>query len=382
MTSQFSYECLATDGAARRGRVVTAHGVIDTPAFMPVGTAATVKAMFPETVAATGAQIVLGNTYHLMLRPGAERIAKLGGVRKFMNWPGPVLTDSGGYQVMSLSKLRKMTEDGVTFQSHIDGSRHHLTPERSIEIQHLLDATITMAFDECTPFPAEKDAVAESMRMSMRWAKRSKDAYVTRPGYGLFGIVQGGIHADLRAESAAALQAIGFDGYAIGGLAVGEGQELMLATLDNTMGHMPANAPRYLMGVGKPLDIVGAVVRGCDMFDCVLPTRSGRTAQAFTRYGTLNLRNARHADDPRPLDETVDCPAGRNYSRAYYHHLIRCDEVLGPMLLSWHNVAFYQQMMKELRAAITQGTLAAYAASFAADQARGHSDDAADDAGP
>ncbi len=382
MTSQFSYECLATDGAARRGRVVTAHGVIDTPAFMPVGTAATVKAMFPETVAATGAQIVLGNTYHLMLRPGAERIAKLGGVRKFMNWPGPVLTDSGGYQVMSLSKLRKMTEDGVTFQSHIDGSRHHLTPERSIEIQHLLDATITMAFDECTPFPAEKDAVAESMRMSMRWAKRSKDAYVTRPGYGLFGIVQGGIHADLRAESAAALQAIGFDGYAIGGLAVGEGQELMLATLDNTMGHMPANAPRYLMGVGKPLDIVGAVVRGCDMFDCVLPTRSGRTAQAFTRYGTLNLRNARHADDPRPLDETVDCPASRNYSRAYYHHLIRCDEVLGPMLLSWHNVAFYQQMMKELRAAITQGTLAAYAASFAADQARGHSDDAADDAGP
>ena len=382
MTSQFSYECLATDGAARRGRVVTAHGVIDTPAFMPVGTAATVKAMFPETVAATGAQIVLGNTYHLMLRPGAERIAKLGGVRKFMNWPGPVLTDSGGYQVMSLSKLRKMTEDGVTFQSHIDGSRHHLTPERSIEIQHLLDATITMAFDECTPFPAEKDAVAESMRMSMRWAKRSKDAYVTRPGYGLFGIVQGGIHADLRAESAAALQAIGFDGYAIGGLAVGEGQELMFATLDNTMGHMPANAPRYLMGVGKPLDIVGAVVRGCDMFDCVLPTRSGRTAQAFTRYGTLNLRNARHADDPRPLDETVDCPASRNYSRAYYHHLIRCDEVLGPMLLSWHNVAFYQQMMKELRAAITQGTLAAYAASFAADQARGHSDDAADDAGP
>ena len=379
MTAAFSFEHLASDGAARRGRVITAHGVIETPAFMPVGTAATVKAMFPETVAATGAQIVLGNTYHLMLRPGAERIAKLGGVRKFMNWPGPVLTDSGGFQVMSLAKLRKMTEDGVTFQSHIDGSKHHLTPERSIQIQHLLDATITMAFDECTPFPAEKDAVAESMRMSMRWARRSKDAYVQRSGYGLFGIVQGGIHADLRAESAAALQAIGFDGYAIGGLAVGEGQELMFATLDNTMVNMPVNAPRYLMGVGKPLDIVGAVMRGCDMFDCVLPTRSGRTAQAFTRYGTLNLRNARHADDPRPLDETVDCQASRVYSRAYYHHLIRCDEVLGMMLLSWHNVAFYQQMMKELREAITQGNLAAYAASFAADQARGQADDVSDD---
>jgi queuine tRNA-ribosyltransferase len=383
MTSPFSFETLAADGAARRGRLTTAHGVIDTPAFMPVGTAATVKAMFPETVAATGAQIVLSNTYHLMLRPGAERIARLGGVRKFMNWPGPVLTDSGGYQVMSLSKLRKMNEEGVTFQSHIDGSRHHLTPERSIQIQHQLDATITMAFDECTPFPADKDVVAESMRMSMRWAQRSKDAYVARSGYGLFGIVQGGIHADLRAESAAALQAIGFDGYAVGGLAVGEGQDLMFSTLDATIPHMPAHKPRYLMGVGKPLDIVGAVMRGCDMFDCVLPTRSGRTAQAFTRTGTLNLRNARHADDPRPLDETVDCPASRDYSRAYYHHLIRCDEVLGPMLLSWHNVAFYQQMMKELRAAIAGGTLASYAAAFAADQARGdvETEHVADDGG-
>jgi queuine tRNA-ribosyltransferase len=377
MTTDFSFEVLGTDGAARRGRLTTAHGVIDTPAFMPVGTAATVKAMFPETVASTGAQIILANTYHLMLRPGAERIAKFGGVRNFMKWPGPILTDSGGYQVMSLSKLRKMNEDGVTFQSHIDGSKHHLTPERSIQIQHKLDATITMAFDECTPFPAEKAEVAESMRMSMRWAKRSRATYIERPGYGIFGIVQGGIHEDLRAESIAALTDIGFHGYAIGGLAVGEGQEVMLATLDRTTPHMPGAAPRYLMGVGKPSDLVGAVMRGCDMFDCVLPTRSGRTAQAFTRYGTLNLRNAVHADDPRPLDESVDCPASRNYSRAYYHHLIRSDEILGAMLLSWHNVAFYQHVMKGMRAAIAAGTLAAFAATFAADQAR---EEPADDA--
>ena len=367
----FSFELLARDGAARRGRVITAHGAIDTPAFMPVGTAATVKAMFPQTVASTGAQIILANTYHLMLRPGAERIAKFGGVRKFMNWPGPLLTDSGGYQVMSLSKLRKMTEDGVTFQSHIDGSSHLLTPERSIAIQNDLDATITMAFDECTPFPAEKDVVAESMALSMRWAQRSKNAYVPRDGYGLFGIVQGGIHADLRAESAQKLQAIGFEGYAVGGLAVGEGQELMFSTLDHTIPHLPIDRPRYLMGVGKPGDIVGAVMRGCDMFDCVLPTRSGRTAQAFTRHGTLNLRNARHADDQRPLDESVPCEASRNYSRAYYHHLFRCDEVLGLMLLTWHNIAFYQQVMAELRSAIMRGQLADYARAFAADQAGG-----------
>jgi len=371
----FNFEISAQDGHARRGTLTTAHGVIDTPAFMPVGTAATVKAMFPETVAATGAQIILGNTYHLMLRPGPERIAQFGGVRKFMNWPGPVLTDSGGYQVMSLSKLRKMTEDGVTFQSHIDGSKHHLSPERSIQIQHALDATITMAFDECTPFPAEKKEVAESMRMSMRWAQRSKDAYVKRDGYGLFGIVQGGIHADLRAESADALKSIGFDGYAIGGLAVGEGQELMFSTLDFTVPHMLKDKPRYLMGVGKPLDIVGAVLRGVDMFDCVLPTRSGRTAQAFTRYGTLNLRNARHAADASPIDESVDCPASRNYSRAYLHHLFRCDELLGMMLLTWHNVAFYQQMMKEIRAAIAVGTLADYAMQFAAAQRGDQTDD-------
>jgi queuine tRNA-ribosyltransferase len=372
--NDFNFDVLATDGAARRGRLTTAHGVIDTPAFMPVGTAATVKAMLPESVAATGAQIILANTYHLMLRPGAERIAKFGGVRNFMNWSGPLLTDSGGYQVMSLAKLRKMDENGVTFQSHIDGAKHLLTPERSIAIQHDLDATITMAFDECTPFPAEKDAVAESMALSMRWAKRSKDAYRPREGYGLFGIVQGGVHADLRAESAGHLQGIGFDGYAIGGLAVGEGQDLMFATLDVTVPHLPQARPRYLMGVGKPTDIVGAVMRGCDMFDCVLPTRSGRTAQAFTRYGTLNLRNARHAEDPRPLDETVPSDASRIYSRAYYHHLFRCEEVLGLMLLTWHNVAFYQQIMREMRAAIAEGKLAGYASRFAADQARGDSD--------
>jgi queuine tRNA-ribosyltransferase len=370
----------ATDGAARVGRIATAHGVVDTPAFMPVGTAATVKAMFPETVASTGAQMILANTYHLMLRPGPERIAGFGGVREFMNWPGPILTDSGGYQVMSLAKLRNISEDGVTFQSHIDGARQHLTPERSIRIQHQLDTTITMAFDECTPFPAEKSVVAESMRMSMRWAARSKSAYVARPGYGLFGIVQGGVHGDLRAESAAALRAIGFEGYAIGGLAVGEGQDLMFSTLDVTVPHLPADAPRYLMGVGKPLDIVGAVVRGVDMFDCVLPTRSGRTAQAFTRFGPLNMRNARHAGDPRPLDESVPSTASRNYSRAYIHHLVKTEELLGLMLLSWHNVAFYQKMMADLRAAIRAGNLSAFVAAFTADQARGDAEDADDGA--
>jgi queuine tRNA-ribosyltransferase len=273
---------------------------------------------------------------------------------------------------MSLAKLRKIdAKDGVTFQSHIDGATHVLSPERSVEIQHQLDATITMAFDECTPYPATKDEVAASMRLSMGWAERSKRAYVERPGYGLFGIVQGGVHADLRAESAARLKETGFAGYAVGGLAVGEGQDLMFATLDATVPHLPAERPRYLMGVGKPLDIVGAVARGIDMFDCVLPTRSGRTAQAFTRHGALNLRNARHADDPRPLDPTVDCPASRNYSRAYLHHLIRSDEILGLMLLSWHNVAFYQQLMAELRNAISGGTFDAYARQFAADQARG-----------
>lgn len=372
------FELMASEGAARRGRLHTAHGVVDTPAFMPVGTAATVKAMFTDTVAATGAQMILSNTYHLMLRPGAERIAKFGGVRQFMGWTGPILTDSGGYQVMSLAKLRKIDDGGVTFQSHIDGSKHYLSPERSIDIQYLLDATVTMAFDECTPYPATKDEVAESTQLSMRWAERSKVAFKPREGYALFGIVQGGIHADLRAESAAKLQAIGFDGYAIGGLAVGEGQELMFSTLDVTTPHLPTTHARYLMGVGKPLDIVGAVVRGMDMFDCVLPTRSGRTAQAFTSQGPLNMRNAKHADDPRPLDEAVNCPASRNYSRAYLHHLIRSEEILGLMLLSWHNVAFYQHLMAQLRDAIAAGILQNFIQQFTAAQAGGElNDDAA-----
>jgi queuine tRNA-ribosyltransferase len=367
----FSFELLATDGAARLGRVHTAHGAIDTPAFMPVGTAGTVKAMLPASVASTGAQIVLGNTYHLMLRPGAERVARLGGLHKFMNWPGPILTDSGGFQVMSLAKLRKMDADGVTFQSHHDGSRHRLTPESSMEIQRLLDADITMAFDECTPFPATFEQAADSMRLSMRWAARSKAAFVARDGYGLFGIVQGGVHPELRAESARALLEIGFEGYAVGGLAVGEGQEAMFATLDVTTPLLPAGKPRYLMGVGKPSDIIGAVGRGIDMFDCVMPTRSGRTAQAFTKRGTVNLRNARHQDDPRPLEEGCPCPACRDHSRAYLHHLIRSEEILGPMLLTWHNIQAYQTLMAEIRAAIAGGRFAQFAAEAAAREAQG-----------
>jgi queuine tRNA-ribosyltransferase len=361
----FRYQKLAQDGAARRGKITTAHGEIDTPAFMPVGTAATVKGMLPEQVAETGAQILLGNTYHLMLRPGAERVAALGGLHQFMNWDKPILTDSGGYQVMSLSKLRKITEQGVTFQSHIDGSKHNLTPERSIEIQHLLDADITMSFDECTPFPAEKAVAAESMRRSMRWAQRSRNAFVQRNGYGIFGIVQGGVYPDLRAESAAALKQIGFHGYAIGGLAVGEGQKLMFQTLETTVPHLPEDAPRYLMGVGKPPDIVGSVLRGVDLFDCVLPTRSGRTAQAFTRRGTLNFMNARHADDPRPLDPDCSCYTCRSYSRAYIHHLLKCQEMLGPMLLTRHNLHYYQELMAGLRGAIEAGTLVGFAQAFA-----------------
>ncbi len=365
------FKQLKTDGTARRGKIATAHGEVDTPAFMPVGTAATVKGMLPEQVAETGAQILLGNTYHLMLRPGAERVAVLGGLHKFMNWDKPILTDSGGFQVMSLSKLRKITEEGVTFQSHIDGSRHELTPERSIEIQHLLDADITMAFDECTPFPADEETAAESMRLSMCWAKRSKEAFRQRDGYGLFGIVQGGIYPALREESAEALKEIGFDGYAIGGLAVGEGQELMFQTLEKTVPHLPEDRPRYLMGVGKPPDIVGAVLRGVDMFDCVLPTRSGRTAQAFTRRGTINLMNARHADDPRPIDPDCSCYACRNYSRAYINHLLKCQEMLGPMLITRHNLHYYQELMAGLRTSIEQGTLTQFAADFEAQYNRG-----------
>ena len=368
---QFRYELVAEDGAARRSRMHTAHGVIDTPAFMPVGTAGTVKAMMPDAVVQTGAQIVLGNTYHLMLRPGAERVAKLGGLHRFMNWSQPILTDSGGFQVMSLAKLRKLDETGVTFQSHIDGNAHQLTPERSIEIQRLLDADITMAFDECTPFPAEEKAAADSMRLSMRWAERCRAAFKERPGYALFGIVQGSIYPELRSESADALKAIGFDGYAIGGLAVGEGQETMLHMLDTTVPLLPAGRPRYLMGVGKPDDLVGSVMRGVDMFDCVLPTRSGRTGQAFTRRGTVNIRNARHLDDPRPLDDSCGCPACRGFSRAYLHHLWRAEELLFHTLMTWHNLHYYQELMARMRQAITVGKLDAFAAAFRDEQALG-----------
>jgi queuine tRNA-ribosyltransferase len=365
----FSFTVSATDGAARRGRMVTAHGAVDTPAFMPVGTAGTVKAMTAEGVAATGAQILLGNTYHLMLRPGAERVAALGGLHEFMRWPGPILTDSGGYQVMSLAERRKITEDGVTFASHLDGTRISLTPERSVEVQNLLDATITMVLDECTPWPATEEEAARSMEMSMRWARRCRDAFEARPGYGLFGIVQGSVYEPLRRRSAAALREIGFDGYAIGGLAVGEGQEQMFAVLDFTVPTLPEDAPRYLMGVGKPADLVGAVQRGVDMFDCVLPTRSGRTGQAFTRHGALTLRNARHAEDRTPLDPACLCPAcAGGYSRAYLHHLIKAGEMLGGMLLTAHNLHYYQELMAGMRAAIAAGTLDAFAAEFAAVQ--------------
>jgi queuine tRNA-ribosyltransferase len=360
-----AFSLLARDGTARLGRIETAHGVIDTPAFMPVGTAATVKGMLPENVAATGAQIVLGNTYHLMLRPGAERIAAMGGLHRFMNWERPILTDSGGFQVMSLAKLRRITEEGVTFRSHLDGTAHLLSPERSIEIQHLLGADITMAFDECTPFPASEAEADASMGLSMRWAERSKAAFRERAGHALFGIVQGGVYPALRQRSAEALAAIGFDGYAVGGLAVGEGQMAMFRVLDETVPALPEDRPRYLMGVGKPADIVGAVLRGIDMFDCVLPTRSGRTAQAFTREGTLNLRNARHIDDNAPLDDACACPACTRYSRAYLHHLFRAEEMLGPILLTWHNLAYYQDLMRGLRAAIAAGRLADYAVGFA-----------------
>ena len=367
----FSFSLKTTDGAARRGRLKTACGEVETPVFMPVGTAATVKGMTVDSVRSTGASIILANTYHLMLRPGAERVARLGGVRKMMGWDGPLLTDSGGFQVMSLGPLRKLDEDGVTFKSHLDGSKHRLTPERSTEIQHLLDATITMAFDECTPFPATESAAAESMRLSMRWAKRSRNAFVARPGYGQFGIVQGSVFRDLRAESIAALEEIDFEGYAIGGLAVGEGQEAMFEALAFTTPLMRADRPRYLMGVGKPADLVGGVARGVDMFDCVLPTRSGRTGQAFTRRGPVNIKNARHAEDQRPLDEECQCPACAHYSRAYLHHLFKADEVLGLMLLSWHNIQYYQDLMAGMRAAIEAGSFAAFEADFLDSQARG-----------
>ena len=360
----FSFELKTTDGLARRGCVTTAWGKVETPAFMPVGTAATVKGMMPESVESTGASIILANTYHLMLRPGAERVARLGGVRRMMGWNGPLLTDSGGFQVMSLGPLRKLDEDGVTFKSHLDGSKHRLTPERSTEIQHMLDATITMVFDECTPFPATKAVAADSMRLSMRWARRSRNAFVPRRGYGQFGIVQGSVFPELRSESIAALEEIDFEGYAIGGLAVGEGQAAMFEALDFTTPLMPVDRPRYLMGVGKPSDLVGGVARGVDMFDCVLPTRSGRTGQGFTRRGAVNIKNARHAEDQRPLDEACCCPACSRFSRAYLHHLFKADEVQGLMLLSWHNIQYYQDLMNEMRSAIAAGRFAAFEADF------------------
>jgi queuine tRNA-ribosyltransferase len=365
------FELQATCGSARAGIIRTPRGEIRTPAFMPVGTAGTVKAMLPESVRATGADILLGNTYHLMLRPGAERVAALGGLHRFMNWDRPILTDSGGFQVMSLASLRTLTEEGVRFASHIDGSRHLLTPERSMEIQRLLGSDIVMAFDECPALPADEARVAASMRLSMRWARRSKEAFGDRPGHALFGIVQGGVTHDLRAESAAALVEIGFDGYAIGGLAVGEGQEAMFGVLDYAPGMLPADRPRYLMGVGKPDDIVGAVERGVDMMDCVLPTRSGRTGQAWTRRGAVNLKNARHRDDPRPLDAACACPACAHYSRAYLHHVVRADEIIGAMLLTWHNLHYYQELMAGLRAAIGGGRLADFVRGFHAARAEG-----------
>ena len=371
MTTRFSFTLAATDGAARTGVIHTPRGEIRTPAFMPVGTAGTVKAMLPESVRATGADILLGNTYHLMLRPTAERVAALGGLHRFVNWERPILTDSGGFQVMSLANLRKLTEEGVRFASHIDGSRHLLTPERSMEIQRLLGSDIVMAFDECPALPADDTRVAESMRLSMRWAQRSRDAFGDRPGHALFGIMQGGVTRDLREESARALTAIGFEGYAIGGLAVGEGQEAMFGVLDYAPGFLPEDRPRYLMGVGKPDDIVGAVERGVDMMDCVLPSRSGRTGQAWTRRGSVNLRNARHRDDPRPLDEGCTCPACRGYSRAYLHHVVRADEIIGSMLLTWHNLHYYQDLMAGLRAAIAGGRLAAFVDTFHAARSEG-----------
>ncbi len=365
MTAEvFGFRLDAGDGAARAGTLSTAHGAVETPVFMPVGTAGTVKAMTADAVRATGARLVLGNTYHLMLRPGAERIARLGGLHRFMNWPGPILTDSGGFQVMSLAKLRKIDADGVTFQSHIDGSSHRLTPARSVAIQHLLDATITMALDECTPFPATIDEAQKSMELSMRWAGLSRDGFVARPGYALFGIVQGSIYPALRAESAAALCDIGFDGYAIGGLAVGEGQAEMFSVLDFTVPMLPVDRPRYLMGVGTPDDILGAVQRGIDMFDCVMPTRAGRTARAFTSVGIFNLRNARFADDGGPLDPACACPCCVNHSRAYLNHLFKAEEMLGPMLLTWHNVQYYQDLMRGLRRAIQDGRFAAHASQL------------------
>ena len=364
-----SFSILARDGEARTGLLETAHGTVRTPAFMPVGTAGTVKGMMPEAVADAGAEMILGNTYHLMLRPGEETVERLGGLHRFMNWKRPILTDSGGYQVMSLAGRRTVAEDGVVFRSHIDGTRHGLSPERAVEIQHRLGSDVTMVLDECTQFPATVDEAAKSMRLSMRWAARSKAAFRERPGHGLFGIVQGGVYGNLRRESAGALIDIGFDGYAVGGLAIGEGQETTLGVLDETMPALPVDTPRYLMGVGTPSDIVGAVRRGIDMFDCVIPTRSGRTGRGYTSAGTINIRNARHAGDPAPVDPDCPCPCCAGYSRAYLHHLFRAKEMLGPILLTTHNVHHYQRLMARMRESIEAGTLAEFAGRIEREEA-------------
>lgn len=358
---EFRFDLIATDGAARTGELHTVHGIIETPAFMAVGTAGTVKAMTADAVRSTGCQCILGNTYHLMLRPGADRIAQQGGLHRFSDWPGPILTDSGGFQVMSLAGLRKIDRDGVTFQSHIDGSRFRLTPGICMDLQRKFDSTISMVLDECTAFPATYGVAEASMDLSMRWANQAKGAFVSRPGYGLFGIVQGSTYPDLRLRSVDALVGIGFDGYAIGGLAVGEGQATMLETLEITVPHLPHKAPRYLMGVGTPDDILSAVERGIDMFDCVIPTRAGRTARAYTTAGIRNLRNARYADDAAPLDRSCLCPACMKHSRSYLHHLFRAGEMLGPMLLTWHNLMYYQSLMSGIRTSIASCNLTEYA---------------------
>jgi queuine tRNA-ribosyltransferase len=378
MSDVFSFAVHATDGAARKGEISTPRGAIHTPAFMPVGTAATVKAMFPQDVRATGADILLGNVYHLMLRPGAERVARLGGLHRFMNWPYPILTDSGGFQVMSLAKLRKLDESGVTFQSHIDGSSHHLSPERSMEIQHLLGSDIQMQFDECVRLPCSDEEAERAMRLSLRWAERSRKAFRGEPGRAVFGIVQGGANKALRVESARALAGMDFQGLAVGGLAVGEPQEVMLDMLETTVPHLPAEKPRYLMGVGTPDDIVQAVARGVDMFDCVMPTRAGRHGLAYTRFGKVNIKNSRHVEDLRPLDAQSNCPAARDYSRAYLHHLAKAGEILGMMLLTQANVAYYQELMAGLRGAIAEGRLSEFIAITREQWAEGERTNAAD----
>ncbi|WP_046865174.1 tRNA guanosine(34) transglycosylase Tgt [Microvirga massiliensis] len=374
-TDQFQFTVSSTDGRARTGEIRMPRGVIRTPAFMPVGTAGSVKAMYPDQVKALGADVVLGNTYHLMLRPGAERVARLGGLHTFMNWPYPILTDSGGFQVMSLSALRKVEESGVTFQSHIDGSTHFMSPERSIEIQGLLGSDIQMQLDECVRLPCSEDEAERAMELSLRWAERCKIAFGDQPGRAMFGIVQGGTVERLRVLSAEALVELDLKGYAIGGLAVGEPQDVMLTMIDIVEPYLPAQKPRYLMGVGTPDDIVESVRRGVDMFDCVMPTRAGRHGQAFTRRGRLNLRNARHAEDPTPLDPESKCPASNTYSRAYLHHLVRSGEILGMMLLTWNNLAYYQELMAGLRKAITDNRLDAYIDEVKAGWASGGSDD-------